>query len=59
MRLRKDEPKVAILASFLGTIDRRLVLGEEMIRLLYGLTVQFPRLLGKGWVREAVDDDVD
>ena len=50
---------MAILASFLRTIYQRLVLDEEMMRFLYGLTVHFSWLLGKGWVREAVDDDVD
>ena len=42
----QDELKVAVLVLSVWTLNRRRVLGEETMSVLYGRIVQFPRMLG-------------
>ena len=56
---RQDDPEVAVLDPAAGTIDRRRIHSEETMGVSNGRIVRFPPLLGGGWGREAVGDDVD
>ena len=53
---RQDEPEVAILYPAAVNLYLHHVCGEKMVGVSNGCIVWFPRLLGEGWVREAVGD---
>ena len=59
LRCNKDNTEVDILAPSAETLNWHRVLGEENMDALDGHIVRFTRLLGEGWVQEAVDDGVD
>ena len=55
----QDDPNVAIMPPFAGTIDRRHIYGEETMCVSDGRVVRFPRLLREDWGQEVINYDVD
>ena len=55
----QDEPKVPVLAPSTGTLNRCHIFGKETMSVLDGRVVWFKRMIGEGWVQEAVVNGVD
>ena len=48
----KDEPKVAVLALFAGTLDRLCICGEDTVGFSDRSIARFSRMLGEVWDRK-------
>ena len=55
----QDNPKVAVLAPSMGTLNQRRVYGEDKMRVLDGRVVWFTQLLGKCWGLESIYNGVN